>query len=58
MSKIQSKGEIFWQKIMGPNKFILANSQMGIGMELEGFLRAIMSSVELFKQVIQQKRGQ
>lgn len=48
MSKTRLKREIFSQKNMGPNKFILDSSDMGIGVELEGCLKATISSMELF----------
>ena len=43
---------------MGPNKFILDSSDMGIGLELEGCLKATISSMELFQQAKRQKKGQ
>lgn len=48
MSKTRLKREIFSQKNMGPNKFILDSSDMGLGVELEDFLKATISSMELF----------
>jgi hypothetical protein len=48
MFKTQLKREIFSQKNMGPNKFILDSSGMGLGVELEGFLKATINSMELF----------
>jgi hypothetical protein len=48
MYKTRLKREIFSQKNMGPNKFILDSSGMGLGVELEDFLKATISSMELF----------
>ena len=42
---------------MGPNKFILDSSGMGLGVELEDFLKATISSMELFQEVKRQKKG-